>query len=241
MTTRIHCPPGTIVIYSDIGCPWASLALFGLRRAAGQTDLVLEHRAFPLELFNRRGTPKPILDAEIAVIASSEPALGWSPWRRAESEYPVTMLPALEAVRAARAPEVGGPRGADQLDEALRRAFYVDSRNISLVTEITAIARECPRVDSDRLAWELQRGTCRGAVYEDFATSSSDLVQGSPHLFLPGGHDIHNPGVRFDWPAPHGQGFPVIREYRPAVYSELVTAASDIPHEKEENHVHPLS
>lgn len=241
MATEIRCPAGTIIIYSDIGCPWASLALFGLRRAAEQTDNpVIEHRAFPLELFNHRGTPKPILDAEIAVIASTEPALGWSPWRRAESEYPVTMLPALEAVRTAHTPEVGGPRGADQLDAALRRAFYVDSRNISLATEIITIAKECPQVDSDRLAWELQRGTHRSAVYEDFETSSSDLVQGSPHLFLPGGRDIHNPGVRFDWTTPHGRGFPVIREYRPTVYSELVTAASDVPHEKEENHVHPL-
>lgn len=242
MPAGIHCPPGAIVVYSDLGCPWASLALFGLRRAAEKTDgLVIEHRAFPLELFNRRGTPKSVLDAEIAVIASTEPALGWSPWRRADSEYPVTMLPALEAVRAARTPEAGGPRAADQLDAALRRAFYADSRNISLTTEILAIAQECPLLDANRLAWELQRGTCRRAVYEDFETSSTDLVRGSPHLFLPGGHDIHNPGVRFGWTAPHGQGFPVIREYQPSVYSELVAAATGVPHEKKENHVHPFS
>ncbi|NKQ56061.1 DsbA family protein [Amycolatopsis sp. K13G38] len=238
MTAEIPCPPGTIVVYSDIGCPWASLALSGLRSAGTGGGLVIEHRAFPLELFNERGTPKPILDAEVAVIASTVPELGWSPWRRPDSEYPVTMLPALEAVRAAR--EIDGPHGADQLDAALRQAFYADSRNISLVTEILAVARQCPLLDADRLEHDLRRGTHRNALYEDFEIASTDLVRGSPHVFLPGGHDVHNPGVRFGWSAPYGKGFPVIHEYRPGVYPELVAAASVVPHEEreKENNVH---
>jgi hypothetical protein len=225
--------PNTITVYSDIGCPWASLALFSLRRAINLTTNagmagrrpVIEHRAFPLELFNRRGTPKPILDAEIAVIASTEPALSWSPWRRPASEYPVTMLPALEAVQATRKPDIGGARGADQLDAALRRSFYVDSSNISLFTEIVAIAEECPDVDADRLQWELRRGTHREVIHEHFAISSGNAVQGSPHLFLPDGRNIHNPGVRFEWTAAHGHGFPVILEYQPSVWADIVAAA----------------
>ncbi|GAB3386968.1 DsbA family oxidoreductase [Amycolatopsis echigonensis] len=241
MAAGISCPPNTIVVFSDIGCPWASLALHWLRRESASRELVIEHRAFPLELFNRRGTPKPILDAEIAVIASTEPELGWRPWQRAESEYPVTMLPALEAVRAARSPEVGGARAADQLDAALRKAFYVDSRTISLYSEIISVAEECSELDAARLAWELRRGHHREAVHEDFEISSSDLVQGSPHVFLPGGRSVHNPGVRFAWTAPYGQGFPVIREYDPGVWRALVHASiSTSRQQKEENDVDRL-
>jgi predicted DsbA family dithiol-disulfide isomerase len=57
----------TVTIWSDIGCPWASLAVWRLhaRRAAlGLTDSVrFEHRCFPLELFNSRPSPRGILDA----------------------------------------------------------------------------------------------------------------------------------------------------------------------------------
>lgn len=213
-----------ITVYSDIGCPWASLALFSLRRTLGRSHVGIEHRAFPLELFNRRATPKPILDAEIAVIASTEPDLGWSPWQPPDSEYPVTMLPAMEAVRAAREPAVGGVRAADQLDAALRHAFYAESRTISLVTEIVAIAADCPLVDADRLGWELRRGSHRAAVHDDFELAASPDVQGSPHVFLPDGRNVHNPGVRFEWTAAHGRGFPVILEYRPHVWLDVVAA-----------------
>jgi len=56
----------TVIVYSDIGCPWASLGLFNLRRAAAEEGvrLTVDHRAFPLELFNSRPTPKWILDPE---------------------------------------------------------------------------------------------------------------------------------------------------------------------------------
>lgn len=234
--------PGTITVYSDIGCPWASLALFHLRaqRAqvgqSGGTGPVIEHRAFPLELFNRRGTPKTILDAEIAVITSTEPALGWGPWRRPDSEYPVTMLPAMEAVQAARDPEIGGAAGADELDGALRRAFYVDSRNISLITEINEIAEECQSVDADRLQWTLRRGVSRAALHDQFDIASGEVVQGSPQLFLHDGRRTHNPGVRFSWTAPYGQGFPVIHEYRPGVWRDIVTAATETAPEKVPSH-----
>lgn len=224
-----HTRPGAITVYSDLGCPWASLALFSLRREIGRLPEprrpVIEHRAFPLELFNRRGTPKHVLDAEIAVIASTEPALGWSPWRRSDSEYPVTMLPAFEAVQAVR--HVQGAVPADQLDAALRHAFYVDCRNISMVTVLVAVAAETPGVDAHLVRRELRRGTYRSDVHHHHDLALGEAVRGSPHLFLPDGRNAHNPAVRFEWTGVHGRGFPVIQEYRPEVWLEIVAAALD--------------
>src|SRR4051812_46903483 len=98
--------PRTIVVYSDIGCPWAHVAVYRLLRARARLDLddrvTLDHRAFPLEVFNSQPTPKSILDAEIPVAGGVEPNAGWQTWQGAEHEYPVTMLPALEAVQAAK-------------------------------------------------------------------------------------------------------------------------------------------
>src|SRR3954452_10855295 len=52
--------------WSDIGCPWASLAVHRFRAARSALGLdgqvVLRHRAFPLELINGQGTPKGTLD-----------------------------------------------------------------------------------------------------------------------------------------------------------------------------------
>jgi hypothetical protein len=78
--------------------------LHTLRSAAedrGQ-DVLIDHRAFPLELFNRMSTPKSIVDAEMVVIAGRRPELGWRPWSAADHTYPVTTLPAMEAVQVAK-------------------------------------------------------------------------------------------------------------------------------------------
>src|SRR5688500_7926303 len=102
----VDVAPGTVVVYSDIGCPWAHLAVFRLHRARSELGLqgaiTFDMHAFPLEIFNEQPTPKKILDAEIAVAGALDPDAGWQMWQGAEAEYPVTMLPALEAVQAAK-------------------------------------------------------------------------------------------------------------------------------------------
>lgn len=51
---------GTIVVHSDIGCPWAHVAVWRLhdaRRRIGLEGAVsFDHRGFPLELFLADGT-----------------------------------------------------------------------------------------------------------------------------------------------------------------------------------------
>jgi hypothetical protein len=72
-------------------------ALLGL-----EDRVAFDLRAFPLELINEQATPKRILDAEIPVVGGLEPDAGWQVWQRHPSEWPVTTLPALEAVEAAK-------------------------------------------------------------------------------------------------------------------------------------------
>jgi len=214
-------------MYSDIACPWSHLAVHRLRSTRRRLGLdgrvVLVHRAFPLELVNRRATPKRVLDAEIPVAGGLDPGAGWQLWQAPEWEWPVTTLPALEAVRAA---ELQGPTAAEELDHRLRRALFAESRCISLRSVILDVARECEHVDAAALASCLDEGGTRRAVMEDLATAR-EHVDGSPHVFLPDGTSAFNPGVRVRWKGEHGRGFPVVEEDDPAVYEGLLRRAAD--------------
>jgi predicted DsbA family dithiol-disulfide isomerase len=214
-------------MYSDIACPWSHLAVHRLRSTRRRLGLdgrvVLVHRAFPLELVNRRATPKRVLDAEIPVAGGLDPGAGWQLWQAPEWEWPVTTLLALEAVRAA---ELQIPTAAEELDARLRRALFAESRCISLRSVILEVARECEHLDTTALASCLDEGRTRRAVMEDLATAR-EQVDGSPHVFLPDGSSAFNPGVRVRWEGEHARGFPVVVENDPTVYEDLLRRAAD--------------
>ena len=102
----IHAAPGTIVIYSDLVCSFAHLAVHRLHRTRAELGLegavAFDHRAFPLELFNEQVNPRPGVDSEIAVLGGLAPDAGWAMWHAPDWAYPSTVLPALEAVQAAK-------------------------------------------------------------------------------------------------------------------------------------------
>ena len=216
----------TVTIWSDIGCPWASLAVWRLhaRRAAlGLDDVVsIDHRCFPLELFNERPTPRAILDAEIEVLAPLVPEAGWRPWQGAPSEYPVTTLPPLEAVQAAKAQ---GLAASERLDLALRRALWRDGRCVSLRSEVLAAA-DTAGVDVKALAEALDAGTARRAVIADWQAAADGLAKGSPHVFLGDGSDWMKPGIEQHWQGPKPGGRPVIDRDDPSVYDTILTRAA---------------
>ena len=216
-----------IVVWSEIACPWATLAVHRLhtaRRRLGLEDRVrLVHRAFPLELFNEKPTPRKVLAAEVPVVGARAPEFGWQTWQAPESQWPVTTLPALEAVQAAAEQ---GPEAAEQLDLALRRAFFVASRCISLRHVILAAAETCASVDVDALRKALDDGRARRTVVDHWERAEREGVQGSPHLFLPDGIDAHNPGIAMHWEGEHGKGFPVVDSDDPAVYDDLLRRAA---------------
>lgn len=214
---------GTLVIYSDIACPWATLCvarLWAARAELGAEDRVhFVHRAFPIELFNHEPTPRRVLDAEIPVVGARHPEFGWSVWPGRADEYPVTTLLALEAVQAAGDQS---PAAAEELDLALRRAFFSAGRCISLRSEILAVASVCGSVDAGVLAAALDSGAARSRVIDQWRAASTEDVQGSPHVFLPDGSSVHNPGVDMHWVGPKRGGFPVIDRFDDGAHRALV-------------------
>ena len=224
----IDVAAGTIVVYADIACPWSHLAVHRLlrtRRDMGLDDeVVLDHRPFALELVNRRPTPKRILDAEIPVVGALGPDAGWQMWQGDGSTWPVTSLPALEAVQAAKEQ---GPRASEQLDRALRVAFFAESRCISMRHVILDVAAACPDVDAGALAAALDDGRARGRLLaEHRAAEAAEEVDGSPQLFLPDGTACHNPGIEMRWQGRHGEGFPVVLSDDPSIYGDLLVRAA---------------
>lgn len=213
-----------VTVWSDTSCPWAALALATVHTAAHErgSPLLVDHRAFPLELFNRAPTPKFIVDAEIVAIAGHRPELGWRLWTGRDCEFPVTMLPAMEAVQAAKDPAVGGLPASDELDAALRRAFLAEGRCISIHPVILDIAERCEHVDAGALAAALARGDGRRQVYEQWRVAQGPRVQGSCHLFTAAGYAEHNPGVTYHWTARPGEGFPRLEHYTPGWADHLL-------------------
>ena len=224
----IEVAPGTVAVYSDLGCPWSHLAvhrLLATRSALGlDGQVVLDHRPFILELANSQPTPRLVLDAEIPVLGGLDAGAGWQMWQGKDWEYPVTMLPAMEAVQAAKDQ---GLAASEQLDRALRVAFFGQSRCVSLVHVVLEVAATCDLVDIDPLAAALEEGRARRALLDEHrAVAAGDDVDGSPHVFLPDGSGYHNPGIEMHWEGEHGEGFPVVTKDDPSVYGDLLARAA---------------
>ena len=224
MTPEVE--PGTLAVFSDIACPWAHIAVHRLhdhRKALGLVDRVaLDHRAFPLEVVNRAGTSKPFLEVEIEALRDVQPTAGWQLWRGEPWTWPVTMLPALEAVQAAKAQ---GHQAAEALDLALREAFFGASRCISLRHVILQVAKSVPQVDVDRLRKDLDEGVARSSVMRDYE-SAGDVVRGSPHIFFADGTDAFNPGIESHWDGKPGKGTLIVDRDDETVYDELLLRAA---------------
>jgi predicted DsbA family dithiol-disulfide isomerase len=222
----VQVAPGTMVVFSDLGCPWAHLCVHRLHETRARLGLgdrvVFDHRVFPLEVINRRPTPKLILDAETPAAGACEPEAGWQMWQKPPSAWPVTTLLPMEAVQAAKDQTL---QASEELDRALRRALFGQSRCISMRHEILAVASECDRVDPGALEEALDDGRARRRVLSDYA-HHGEAVQGSPHLFLADGTDVHNPGVDLHWEGVKGRGFPVVDRYDPTVYEDVLLRAA---------------
>lgn len=221
---RLAAEPGTIQVWSDIGCPWAHAAVWRLwdaRRRLGLEDQVrFDHRVFPLELFNSQATPRNELEPEIPVCSSLAPRAGWQAWAAPDWEWPSTMLPAMEAVQAAKEQ---GLAASEALDRGLRRAFWGESRCVSLRHVILEVASETDGLDLAGLADALDSGRARRMIFEHWEVAKTDAVQGSPHLFAPDGWNAQNPGVEATW-AQDGEGVwvPTIEADDPGAYDDLV-------------------
>ena len=220
--------PGTIVVFSDIGCPWAHVAVWRLhdarRRLGLEGRVAFDQRVFPLELFNSQPTPRDELAVEWEACASLAPRAGWQPWSAPDWAWPSTMLPPMEAVQAAKEQ---GLAASEQLDRGLRRAFWGESRCVSLRHVILEVAAECDSLDLERLAQAFDSGRGRAALFEQYEVAHGDAVDGSPHLFLADGTSVQNPGTEATWEQ-GSDGFwrPTIVRDDPSVYDDLLRAAA---------------
>ena len=221
-------PPGIIVVFTDVMCGWSTIAFhrfYRARAAAGLDDrLILDPQLFLLEDVNQMALNTKIIEGEKPVVGALAQELEFKPWQHDPSEYPVTSLPANEAVHAAKEQS---PHAAEQLDMALRLAFWRDSRCISMRHEILDVAAGCDRVDVDRLREALDSGRARGPMMRTYL-GCRDAVQGSPHFFLPDGTDVHNPGVSMHQVGKPGAGFLVVDADHPEVYDQMVRRAAGV-------------
>ena len=205
----------TVTIYSDLHCPWAFVTVTRLRRArdAHGLDVVFDPRAWPLELVNGRGTPRHVVEPETALLAQHEEAL-FSRFRG--RSWPSTSLPAFEAVAAARL--ALGVAAAQEVDYALRLAFFRDSADVSVRPAIAA-AVAAAGVDADAVmkAWDTQ--PVRAEVLADYERSQQLPVEGSPQVFWPDGSTTHNPGMTdVEWV----RGIPRLRSSDPQAAERLL-------------------
>jgi predicted DsbA family dithiol-disulfide isomerase len=199
--------PNTLAVWSDLSCPWSHAVVWRLhdaRRRLGLEDRVtFDHHAFPLELFNSEPTPRREREAEWPVAASLAPRAGWRAWSAPDSAWPVTTLPPMEAVQAAKLQSLAA---SEALDRGLRRAFWADSRCISLRHVILEVANEIDAVDVAELAAALDDGRARRALMDDWTVAQGDEVRGSAHLFAPDGTNGQNPGIVIGWVGDDGTG-----------------------------------
>ncbi len=218
---------GTVVVYSDIGCPWAHVAVWRLhdaRRRLRLADTVhFDHRAFPLELFNSQPTPRPEYAGEMDFCASLAPRAGWQRWSAPEWAWPVTMLPAMEAVQAAKEQSLAA---SEELDIGLRRAFWGESRCISLRHVILEVASQCDGVDLAQLADAVDSGRARHRIFEQWDVAKTDAVAGSPHLFTSDGWNAQNPGLQVDWREEAGEWIPTLVADDATAYETIVRRAA---------------
>ncbi|MEW2138083.1 DsbA family protein [Streptomyces sp. NPDC005409] len=220
-------PPGIITVFSDIWCSFAHIAIHRLHttrsRLGLENQVSFDLRAFPLELLNDAPSPRPGTDSEVGRMASLEPAAGWQLWQAKDWLYPSTVLPALEAVQAAKAQSLAA---SEQLDLGLRKAFWAESRSISHRKVILDVAAETGVVDVTALAESLDDGRARSTLSGQAALARTDAIRCSPHVFLPDGSDWANPGIDVRWEGAYGVGFPVIESDDPEIYEGLLLAAA---------------
>jgi predicted DsbA family dithiol-disulfide isomerase len=208
-----------LTVFSDLHCPWAYMFSIRLRRARARLGrpVPVQWRAWPLELVNRRGTPWDVVSREITALAQHEPdhfaTLDRSAW-------PSTLLPAMEAVKVAGA--LAGDAGADRYDEAVRRAFFLERRDVSLRPTLLDLAAETG-LDRDRFLDAFDRGGHRRDVVADWEEGRRRGVQGSPHAFLPDGTGVFNPGIgKVDW----AHGIPVLSQVDEGEIAKLLDRAA---------------
>lgn len=211
-----------ITVFSDIGCPWARVAidrLVSTRARLGLDDTIaIDHRCFPLEFVN--GTPTPHAPLEQAARACAELAshLEWS-FEPDPFLFPVSTLAAMEAVQAAKAQ---GPEASVRLDLALRDAVFARWACVSVHSVVLAVAASVDGIDVDALWTEIASGRARAEIFHDNAVITTEEIPGSPTFVLGDGRMHFAPGIEHHVDA---DGVVVVDLDQPEVIEDLLARA----------------
>lgn len=205
-------------VWSDLRCPWAYVATVRLHRMRDHLsadEVVLEHRAYPLELIENGLHSEQTARAEMVVAAQLESSI-FSEYTNAT--WPTSYLMAFEAQKwgYSMGPDIG-----ERFDLALRKAYFLHGHNLSMRDEILAVA-EVEQLSADQLAGALDTGQFRTAVMADFNEAKEIGIEGSPQVILSDGTTSHNPGTTIRWE----RGIPIIEADHPSVYEELIQVSA---------------
>jgi predicted DsbA family dithiol-disulfide isomerase len=154
--------------------------------------LVVTHESLALEYVNSRPTPKISTEAELAVLVAEEPGIPYARWERPDSEWPVTLWPAFEAVKCA---ERQSHLLADDLAWAIRVALFAESRCVSMRHVLLDLA-DSVGLDRSQFVADFDAGVAKGLVIAEAQEGWERLkVSGSPTFVLATGEQIAPPGL----------------------------------------------
>lgn len=162
-----------IEVFADIWCPFAHVGLdcvAARRSALGQGEVLLDIRAWPLELVNGAPLDPGTTAAHVKELrAQVAPHLfaGFNP-----RHFPSTSLPALACAHAAYRKDA---RTGEAVSFALRDALFEQGLNVARPDVLSDIAARFGVAPAD--------GVDAQAVLDDWQDGIDRGVKGSPHFF----------------------------------------------------------
>jgi predicted DsbA family dithiol-disulfide isomerase len=170
-TVRQHL--SSIEVYADVWCPFAHVGLRYVverRYALGRGDVLLDIRAWPLELVNGAPLDPDVTASHVRELRSQvAPHLfgGFDP-----NHFPTTSLPALACVHAAYRQD---PKTGEAVSLALRDALFEEGLDISRPEVLADLAQSFDvgpygAADDEAVRRDWEDGIRRG-------------VMGSPHFY----------------------------------------------------------
>jgi predicted DsbA family dithiol-disulfide isomerase len=176
--------------WAEYYCPWCYVMAVRVHHVQPEyAGRVLAYtRFFPLELLNHEPPPRDVLEQEWWLAAIQEPDAAFVPYTA--PDWPTTTLPAFEAVWAA---QQQGMNIAMNLDLAVRRAFFGESRNIGDRGVLLDIARAA-NLDFAKFERDFASPAARAAVAEESRIGREQYrVRGTPTMMLSDGTRLRTP------------------------------------------------
>lgn len=215
-------PTGTtaLVVYSDLRCPWAFVAvrrlLAAVERRGVASELHVDHRWFPLD-DEAMPSDGEAVDRKLQAIRELEPAADWYRWTGSDRPFPGSSELAEAWVQGAKG---AGPGASTALDLAVRTGLFERGLDIGDVSVLADLAAGIDDLDVEAVRSEVASGRPAVELERHAELAESDLVPASPTIVLADGTTWTNPGVEFHT----DDGAPVVDVDDPAVHDEIVDA-----------------